>query len=143
VQFRPALLSEIVVIAAMVRRFYQRDGKIYGIPYDQESCLESIADVMERGVVIRGPMSCGGAYLIPWPFQRSITVAQVFFWCFDDSKEIGIYDALARACMDKGATHINVASLAPKHSGKQFYERRGLKLAEGQYLGPIKVLHGA
>lgn len=141
--FRLATWHDGLFVAQRVRRFYQRDGGIYGIAYDHASTLNAIADILERGVCVVGPASTAGAYIIPWPFNSGVLVAQVFFWCFEDSREIRVFDYLVEQCQARGATHLNVASLAPKHAGKQFYQKRGLKLVEGHYFGPVgKSLHG-
>lgn len=121
----------------MLRRFYARSGGIYGVPYDHESCIEVVADVIANGVCIVGPKSCAGAMVLAFPFNRKIPVAHVVFWYFEAHREVVIFDFLRLECAKLGVTHIDTAALAPRITGSKFYAERGLSLAEGHYFGLI------
>lgn len=138
-ELRIARPDDVLTIGQMLRRFYLSHGGVYGIKYDHGSCLESVLKTITNGVCLVGGNSCAGALLIPFPFNRQAIVAQVLFWFIEARHEIAIFDSLAKSCRAAGATHINVATLAPKHIGRRFYAVRGLKLAEAQYLGPIDL----
>jgi len=138
-RFRIATVADAASVAKLVARFYKRDGGVYRIPFDYESCLDAVADVLVRGVCVIGPKSCAGAHLVQWPFNKDEIVAQVFFWCFEDTREVAIFDYLLQICQQLGATFVNVAAIGPKHSGKQFYQKRGLKCVETHFLGPLKA----
>ena len=122
----------------MLRRFYLAHGEVYAIKYDHASCLSSVLETIMRGVSLVGPKSCAGALILPFPFNREALVANVLYW-YVEGREIAIFDALLAHCREAGATHVNVATVAPRHVGKRFYAVRGLKLVEAQYLGPADL----
>jgi len=82
-----------------------------------------------------GTSSCAGALIVPFPFNFNIQVAQVFFWFCEDKREVGVFDALLKECAKRGASMVNVATLAPDHTGKKFHARRGLALVEAHHFG--------
>jgi len=135
---RTANGDDVIIIAQMLRRFYSSHSP-YGIRYDHASCLQTVLDTIARGVCLVGQKSCAGALLCPFPYNHEAIVAQVVFWYIEHRREISIFDVLVCRCREAGATHINVATVAPKHVGKRFYEVRGLKLAEAQYMGPLDL----
>lgn len=138
-RIRSAFAEDAITVGHMLRRFYREHGDVYGIKYDHASCLMSVLETITRGICLIGPKSCAGALILPFPFNRGAMVAQVLFWYIEGRKEIGIFDILAKQCREAGATHINVATVAPRHVGKHFYAVRGLKLVEAQYLGPLDL----
>ena len=138
-QIRLAVPDDVIRIGQMLRRFYVAHGEVYGIKYDHASCLSSVLETIIRGVCLIGPKSCAGALVLPFPFNREALVAQVLFWYVEGGREIAIFDVLLAHCRQAGATHVNVATVAPKHVGKRFYAVRGLKLVEAQYLGPTDL----
>jgi len=134
--FRLATVKDTLFIAGLLRRFYKRSGSsLYHIPYDHESCVLSIEDTINRGVVMIGPSSCAGALIVPFPFNFNIQVAQIFFWFCEDKREVGVFDALLKECANRGAAVVNAATLAPDHGGKRFYARRNLAPVEVHHLG--------
>jgi hypothetical protein len=134
---RRAVPEDVIQIGQMLRRFYTQHGEVYSIKYDHASCLSSVLETIMRGICLIGPKSCAGALILPFPYNREALVAQVLFWYVERGREIAIFDVLMANCRREGATHVNVATVAPKHVGKRFYAVRGLKLAEAQYLGPV------
>jgi len=136
-QIKLARPDDVIQIGQMLRRFYQEHGEVYAIKYDHASCLSTVLKTIVDGVCLLGRASCAGALLLPFPFNREALVAQVVFWYIENRREIAIFDMLLKECQKRGATHVNVATVAPRHVGKRFYAVRGLKLAEAQYLGPI------
>jgi hypothetical protein len=133
--FRLATPDDTLFIAALLRRFYKKSGQIYGIPYSHESCILSVEDTINRGVVMIGEHSCAGALIVPFPFNFNIRVAQVFFWFYEMDREIVVFDALLQECAKRGAAMVNAASLGPNHPGKRFYARRAMALVEAHHLG--------
>jgi hypothetical protein len=133
--FRLATLKDTLFIAGLLRRFYKRDGQIYNLPYDHESCVQSVENTINRGVVIVGPSSCAGALIAPFEFNFRFLIAQIFFWFFENPRECVIFDALCRECAKRGASMVNAASVGPKHGAKKFYARRGLVFSEAHHLG--------
>lgn len=124
----------------MLRQFYAKSGDIYQIPWDHSSALDTITDVIARGVCLVGERSCAGALLLPFPYNRSVTVAHVVFWHFTRPRELRIFDTLAAACREAGCTHINPSSLWPNEVIGRYYQRRGLRQAETQWLGEIACI---
>lgn len=140
--FRRAEFTDGIFLANCLRQFYREHEQLHHIPYNHESCLEAVSDILRRGLCVVGPASCAGAYLVSWPFNKSALIAQVFFWWFGARRELGVFDALVNLCRDNGATHVNVASLAPAFAGASFYRKRGLKVIERHFLGQLKSLQG-
>lgn len=122
----------------MLRRFYQRSGSVYGIPYDHASSLATVLDCIVRGICLVGDKSCAGALMLPFPYNRSRTVAQVVFWYFENKREIAIFDALLRDCRQAGADFVDAAALPPHMTGKRFYGVRGMAPVEMHFLGSLE-----
>lgn len=140
--FRLAKLSDSARITRMLRAFYDKSGKIFGIPWDHVSAMETVWKAMEQGACIVGDHSCAGAIVGQFPYNHSVKIAHVVFWYFTKPREIRIFEALARACHDLGCTHINPSSLWPANTIGRYYERHGLKAAETQWLGEISCMLG-
>lgn len=136
---RRAQPDDVVRIAQMLRRFYATHGKVYDIPYDHGSCMETVLKCIDEGVTFTGSGSCAGALIIPFPFNHKARVATVVFWYAENRRELYIFDLLLAACREAGATHINASTLSPHHTGKRFYAVRGMALAEHQYIGGTTV----
>lgn len=127
--------QDVVDIARMIRRFYKRDGGIYGIPYDHDSCMASVSHTIDNGVAVIGPNSCAGALVVPFDYNFRFKIALVYFWYFSAPREFVVFDVLCRECARRGASVVKVASLAPKHGAKKFYARRKLTVIEAHHMG--------
>lgn len=134
-EFRLATHADVIFVAQLVREFYRKSGSVYGIPFDYESAIRTVEECIDDGICIIGPSSCAGAIITPFPYNRRIRVAQVLFWYFRDPKEVRVFDALWVACIEIGAHRINAATIAPEGVGKNFYQRRGMTLAECHHIG--------
>lgn len=122
----------------MLRRFYEKSGDIFHIPWDHESTLETISDAIQKGACLIGDNSCAAAFFFTFPFNRNVKIAYVVFWYFTKAREMAIFEELAKACRDAGCTHFNPSSLWPMNTIGKHYERYGLKPTETQYLGEIE-----
>lgn len=136
-EFRRAQLSDLVAVAQMLRRFYQKHGQAYGIPYDHASTIGTALQVVTRGICLVGDRCCAGAVPCPFPFNNNYIIAQVVFWYFEHRRDITIFDALMREMRKAGVTHINAAALPPGTTGKRFYQARGMTLVETHFMGPV------
>lgn len=134
-EFRTATPEHATRIAHMLRRFYLRLApECYGIAYDHESMLSTVLECIERGVCLIGERSCAGALFYPFPFNFRVKVGQVVFWYYESMKEIAIFDELDRACREAGADALCVSALSNRLIGLHFYAKRGLHLAEGNFM---------
>ncbi len=140
--FRLANLSDSARIAGMLRAFYAKSGGIYGIPWDHVSAMETIWQTMERGACVVGDHSCAGAIIGDYPYNHSAKIAHVIYWYFTTPRELKIFEALARACGDLGATHINPSSHWPQNTIGRYYQKHGLKAAETNWIGEIACVTG-
>jgi len=140
--FRNASLTDAPRIARMLRRFYAKSGDVFHIPWDHESVLEMIADVMQKGACLVGDNSCAAAFFFTFPFNKSAKVAYVVFWYFERHREMKIFEALAQACLERGCTHFNPSSLWPANTIGKHYAKRGLRPTETQWLGEIACILG-
>lgn len=122
VTFRPAIVDDVPFITSLLSEFYHRAGSIYGIPFNEASTIQTIRQVLDRGVCLVGPSSCAGALLCKFPYNHDAIIAQVAFWYFKRPKEIAIFDALMKACKERGATHINATSLTSCPAIQRHYE---------------------
>jgi hypothetical protein len=132
-QYRKAELRDVVQITRWLRQFYSQASP-YNIPFDYESAIASVEDTVNRGVVLIGSSSCAGALLTDFPFNNRARIAYILFWYFRSAREITILNALCDACRTAGATHVNVSSLFPHNRVGRFYEKRGFKAVETQWL---------
>jgi hypothetical protein len=136
-QFRQATANDVAFILELLREFYRKAGAIYGIPFDGPSTIQTIAQVIARGVCLVGPSSCAGATLAPFIFNHSKVLAETTFWCFRKPSEILIFEALMAQCKAAGATHIGVASLFPNNAIGRYYARLGFTFCEKRALSEL------
>lgn len=130
--FRRATLDDVVFITRITRAGYNKHLQVYGIPFDTESMMLHVANVVTRGICLVGPNSVAGAFLYPFPQNNSAIIGQVSFWYFTKASEIRIFDAICDACKQAGATHINAASHYPLNSIARLYRKNGLHPCEIQ-----------
>lgn len=137
--FRKATPEDVIFISRLLREFYAKEGiGAYGIPFDYQSTVVTVDDIVRRGVCLVGPASCAGALISTCPFNANAQIAMVVFWYFQKKHEIAIFKELCIECKNQGATHINPASHFPTNSIGRFYRKCGLKAAETQYLGLLQ-----
>jgi len=141
-EFRQATLSDTARIVKMLREFYAKSGKIFGIPWDHDSAMETVWQTMERGACVVGDHSCAGAIIGDFRYNRSVKVAQVVFWYFTKPREIDIFRELALACRDLGCTHFHASSLWPSNTIGRHYRKHGLWEAETQWIGELSCITG-
>ena len=132
--FRHAEVSDIPFIVDLLREFYRKQGKIYGIPFDAPSCIYTVTEILSRGICLVGPSSVAAAMIVPGQFNHSVRFAHVPFWYFRSPREIRILDALIEVCRKAGATHLNVASHYPENRIGRYYEKKGLHPVESLFL---------
>ena len=96
--FRRADIQDVVFIARLLREFYSRVGHIYRIPFNYESTLSTVDEVVRRGVCLVGPTSCAGATISAFPWNNEAEIACVVFWYFQDKHEIKIFEC-ADGCL--------------------------------------------
>lgn len=140
VDYRLATPEDVPAIARRLKRFYAKVGGVYRIPYDHESCLETVAHTVKDGICVVGPSSCAGARLCPYPFNYRVIVAMVVFWSFARSREIAILDVLMATCQSLGVHAVNVASHFPDHTIGRRYRKKGFYPTETQWLASLKSL---
>ena len=128
--FRRAGSSDILPISRLLREFYRKAGGCYLIPFNLNSTLSTVEDVIRHGICLAGDGSCAGAIIQDFPFNSSAHVAYVVFWAFKPAREIGIFKALMDACKLAGATHLTAASHFPRHTIQRHYGRLGLTPAD-------------
>lgn len=136
--YRPATFNDAVFIARLLREFYSKAGRSYGIAYDHETTLLVVEDVIRRGVCIVGPTSCAGAMIEPFVNNCNHTLAVVRFWYFQRPREITIFEELMRVCRAFGATEITGASHPPDHVIGRYYHKLGMSEAETVYIGKME-----
>jgi hypothetical protein len=138
--FRRATGDDVPIIARMLRGFYAKSGGIYDIPWDHDSAINTVNDVVRRGICVVGSDCCAGAMLSPFPYNSRAILGSVVFWHFKRPRDIQIFDALVGCCKLAGATHINPSSHFPINTIGRFYEKRGLIPVETQFLGAVDIL---
>jgi hypothetical protein len=133
--FRPATFDDLHHITRLLKEFYLKAGSQFEIPYDHESTMEYVVTCIRGTVCLVGETSCASAYLAPWTRNKSVIVANVNFWYFQKRREIMIFEALTRACLDAGASHIFAASHPPENIAAAFYGHCGMKPVETWHMG--------
>jgi hypothetical protein len=137
-QYRLASLEDVIFIGRLVKEFYAKRESIYKIPYDHETMLITIDELVRRGVVVVGPTSCAGASIDLFPSNCNYVVASVKFWYFQRPREIGIFTALCDECIRRGATKIDASAHAPDNTIGRYYEKIGMHACETVYLGDLE-----
>lgn len=135
--YRLAKLSDAPFIYRLIKEKASRFEDLYGASLDASAIADTIADVMQRGILIVGPASCAAARFGPLPFNHQVVVANILFWYFKTPREIQIFDEICNVCKNLGATHVNASSHFPDNRLIRFYEKRGLVPIETQTLGRL------
>jgi hypothetical protein len=135
--FRQARLDDIPKIESLLAEFYAKQGHIYQVPYDRNSCLRTVTETVLNGVALVGPSSCAAAMILPFPYNSDAHVATVVYWYFKSAREIRILESLRMDCMELGATHFSVASHPPHHRIARHYEKLVLSPVETWSMGHI------
>lgn len=135
--FRRATPADIPFILDLLREFYDKAGDIYQIEFDAPSTIQTIGNVLARGICLVGPSSCAGAIIGRFPYNHAALIAHVPFWYFTKPSGIHIFDALMVECKAAGATHINPSSLYPDNRIARFYSKKGFRSCEIQSISHL------
>lgn len=136
-QFRRATLEDVPFVARLIRELYAPRLECFRIPYDHESTLVMVGDLVSRGIVLVGESSCAGCLIYPFPFNANARVASVYFWYWQKLHGIGILKALMKEAKAAGATHLTAASHFPENRIGRYYRKVGMRAVETAF---VKVL---
>ncbi|HEU4343698.1 MAG TPA: hypothetical protein VFU31_19280 [Candidatus Binatia bacterium] len=133
--FRRATPADGVFILRLLRGFYNRHClPAYKIPFDPESAMVTIDEIIAGGIMLVGPSSYAGAIITPCLWNFEYRLATVMLWGFKTPSGIKIFEAIVDECAKAGATHLIASSHPPYHVIARHYAKFGLTECERQHI---------
>lgn len=139
---RDATKEDIPKLLELGKKFFKATEYASFMPFSEENTINIINELIDgdSGILLvldnNGVSGMIGGLVYPFYMSKDLTGQELFWWCEDKGKGLGLLDAIEKQAKEKGAKTFNMMSLdklTPERLDK-IYLSKGYTRSEHTYI---------